>query len=56
MSTYYERVGGTSLAQCYNQLGDNPPDLDDPDVLKALFNVTQKLLKGKHYLRLRVKT
>ncbi|KAJ8732017.1 hypothetical protein PYW08_014747 [Mythimna loreyi] len=39
------RLGGSALAQCYKQLGDNPPDLDDPTVLKALFKVTQKLLK-----------
>ncbi|XP_045446470.1 phosphoribosylformylglycinamidine synthase [Melitaea cinxia] len=39
------RLGGSSLAQCYKQLGQTPPDLDDPTVLKALFKVTQKLLK-----------
>lgn len=40
------RLGGSALAQCYKQLGDNPPDLDNPAVLKSLFKVTQKLLKG----------
>ncbi|XP_072940350.1 phosphoribosylformylglycinamidine synthase [Epargyreus clarus] len=44
------RVGGSSLAQCYKQLGDTPPDLDDPAVLKALFKTTQKLLKEKKLL------
>ncbi|XP_063839652.1 phosphoribosylformylglycinamidine synthase [Ostrinia nubilalis] len=44
------RLGGSSLAQCYKQLGDNPPDLDDPLVLKSLFKVTQKLLKEKKLL------
>ncbi|CAK1553690.1 unnamed protein product [Leptosia nina] len=39
------RIGGSALAQCYKQLGDNPPDLDDPKALKSLFKVTQKLLK-----------
>ncbi|CAH0627088.1 unnamed protein product [Chrysodeixis includens] len=39
------RLGGSALAQCYKQLGDNPPDLDDPAVLKSMFKVTQKLLK-----------
>ncbi|KAJ8732764.1 hypothetical protein PYW07_015363 [Mythimna separata] len=39
------RLGGSALAQCYKQLGDNPPDLDDPTVLKTMFKVTQKLLK-----------
>ncbi|CAH2075330.1 unnamed protein product, partial [Iphiclides podalirius] len=44
------RVGGSSLAQCYKQLGDNPPDLDNPSVLKSLFKTTQKLLKEKKLL------
>jgi phosphoribosylformylglycinamidine (FGAM) synthase-like enzyme len=42
----FHRLGGSSLAQCYKQLGDTPADLDDPVVLKSLFKVTQKLLKG----------
>ncbi|XP_041976671.1 phosphoribosylformylglycinamidine synthase isoform X2 [Aricia agestis] len=41
------RLGGSSLAQCYKQLGDNSPDLDNPLVLKSMFKVTQKLLKEK---------
>ncbi|XP_023939163.2 phosphoribosylformylglycinamidine synthase [Bicyclus anynana] len=44
------RLGGSALAQCYKQLGDSPPDLDDPKVLKSLFKVTQKLLKEKKLL------
>ncbi|CAG4937766.1 unnamed protein product [Colias eurytheme] len=44
------RIGGSALAQCYKQLGDNPPDLDNPKVLKTLFKVTQKLLKEKKLL------
>ncbi|CAG5040208.1 unnamed protein product [Parnassius apollo] len=44
------RIGGSSLAQCYRQLGDNPPDLDSPATLKALFKTTQKLLKEKKLL------
>ncbi|KAL0892142.1 hypothetical protein ABMA27_015339 [Loxostege sticticalis] len=44
------RLGGSALAQCYKQLGDNPPDLDDPAVLKSVFKVTQKLLKEKKLL------
>ncbi|KAF9409011.1 hypothetical protein HW555_011493 [Spodoptera exigua] len=39
------RLGGSALAQCYKQLGDNPPDLDEPTVLKSMFKVTQRLLK-----------
>ncbi|XP_063621505.1 phosphoribosylformylglycinamidine synthase [Cydia splendana] len=44
------RLGGSALAQCYKQLGDNPPDLDQPAVLKSLFKITQKLLKEKKLL------
>lgn len=48
ISLFCHRLGGSALAQCYKQLGDNPPDLDDPAVLKSMFKVTQKLLKGMY--------
>lgn len=38
------RLGGSALAQCYKQLGDQSPDLDQPDVFRKAFNVTQKLI------------
>ncbi|KAJ0179869.1 hypothetical protein K1T71_004460 [Dendrolimus kikuchii] len=44
------RLGGSALAQCYKQLGDNPPDLDDPAILKSLFKITQKLMKENKLL------
>ena len=31
------RLGGSALAQCFRQLGDTPPDLDDPDALVGFF-------------------
>ena len=31
------RLGGSSLAQVYSQIGDSPADLDDPTLLKKLF-------------------
>jgi len=31
------------LAQAYNQIGDNCPDLDDPILLKGFFNAVQTL-------------
>ncbi|GBP04367.1 Phosphoribosylformylglycinamidine synthase [Eumeta japonica] len=40
------RLGGSALAQCYKQLGDITPDLDEPRNLEAIFNITQQLLKG----------
>lgn len=39
------RLGGTALAQCFKQLGNDVPDLDNPDTLRAAFAVTQDLLQ-----------
>ncbi|CAM2110731.1 unnamed protein product [Caretta caretta] len=39
------RLGGSALAQCYAQLGDRCPDLENPDSLAACFRVTQQLLQ-----------
>ncbi len=38
------RLGGSILAQVYGQIGDNPPDLDDPDMLKRAFLAIQELI------------
>lgn len=40
------RLGGSALAQCFKQLGDSPPDMDDAKLLSRAFNATQKLIKG----------
>lgn len=37
------RIGGSALAQVYGQLGNACPDLDDPEDLKAFFDVIQGL-------------
>ena len=37
------RLGGSILAQVYNQLGDVVPDLDSPELFKAFFNAIQIL-------------
>lgn len=37
------RLGGSALAQVYNQLGDNCPDLDDADLFKQFFAAVQRL-------------
>jgi phosphoribosylformylglycinamidine synthase len=37
------RMGGSSLAQVYNQLGDTAPDVDNPAQLKAFFAQIQAL-------------
>jgi len=39
------RLGASSLAQVYSQLGNEVPDLDDPEDLKAMFAVVQGLLQ-----------
>lgn len=37
------RLGGSVLAQVYSQLGDNCPDLDNAELLKAFFEAIQTL-------------
>ena len=37
------RMGGSSLAQVYGQLGDTAPDVDNPTQLKAFFAAIQQL-------------
>uniref|UniRef100_A0A8C3F3Q7 Phosphoribosylformylglycinamidine synthase n=1 Tax=Chrysemys picta bellii TaxID=8478 RepID=A0A8C3F3Q7_CHRPI len=39
------RLGGSALAQCYSQLGDRCPDLENADTLAACFRLTQQLLQ-----------
>jgi phosphoribosylformylglycinamidine synthase len=38
------RLGGSALAQVYQQLGQHTPDLDDTEAFKAFFNTTQQLV------------
>jgi phosphoribosylformylglycinamidine synthase len=38
------RLGGSALAQVYQQLGDAPPDVDDAHALKRAFNAVQELI------------
>ena len=38
------RLGGSALAQCYSQVGDESPDVDDPGLLKRSFNAVQDLI------------
>ncbi|XP_075417024.1 phosphoribosylformylglycinamidine synthase isoform X2 [Tenrec ecaudatus] len=47
LSPGQHRLGGTALAQCFSQLGDQPPDLDLPENLVHAFSVTQQLLKDR---------
>jgi phosphoribosylformylglycinamidine synthase len=38
------RLGGSALAQVYGQIGNDSPDVDDPDMLKRAFHAIQKLI------------
>ena len=38
------RMGGSTLAQVYNQIGNATPDLDDPEKFVGFFNAIQELL------------
>ena len=42
-----QRMGATCLAQVYNQLGDAPADVDDPQLLAGYFNAMQSLVARK---------
>ncbi|WP_353685364.1 phosphoribosylformylglycinamidine synthase [Thermodesulfovibrio sp. 3462-1] len=39
-----KRLGGSALAQCFNQIGSECPDLEDPALLKRAFQVVQNLI------------
>ena len=39
------RLGGSSLATVYEQLGDEPPDVEDPQLLARAFEALQRLLE-----------
>ncbi len=41
------RLGGSCLAQVFGQLGDIPPDLDDPKRLGGTFAALQELVAGQ---------
>ncbi len=42
-----KRLGGSCLAQAYNELGDQAPDLDDAKRFKALFDALQKAIHNE---------
>ncbi|MFK7861003.1 MAG: phosphoribosylformylglycinamidine synthase [Granulosicoccus sp.] len=39
------RIGGSALAQVHEKLGKATPDVDDPALLKGMFNALQHLIK-----------
>jgi phosphoribosylformylglycinamidine synthase len=44
------RLGGSALAQVYNQVGDPCPDLDDPDRFVRFFGAVQELVEREWLL------
>ncbi len=46
------RLGGSALAQVYGQLGESPPDLDDPRAFATAFDAVQALLAARQVLAL----
>ncbi|MGD8177013.1 phosphoribosylformylglycinamidine synthase [Marinimicrobium sp. ARAG 43.8] len=44
------RLGGSILAQVYNQMGDKVPDLDNAEQLKGFFNAVQSTLAQSQLL------
>ncbi|XP_053735576.1 phosphoribosylformylglycinamidine synthase isoform X1 [Synchiropus splendidus] len=47
LSPGHHRLGGSALAQCYSQLGDSCPDLDQPQLFAACFRTTQTLIRDR---------
>ncbi|KAL3879788.1 hypothetical protein ACJMK2_032071, partial [Sinanodonta woodiana] len=41
------RLGGTALAQCYRQIGNEASDLDHPETLCQAFNIIQELIEER---------
>jgi phosphoribosylformylglycinamidine synthase len=44
------RLGGSSLAHAFGQLGDGPPDLDDPALFRRAFETVQDLVAEEKIL------
>ncbi len=41
------RMGGSALAQCYGQIGDESPDVEDAGLLKESFYVMQEFISRR---------
>jgi phosphoribosylformylglycinamidine synthase len=44
IAKHKSRLGGSALAQVYGQVGNESPDVDDPEMLKRAFHAIQKLM------------
>lgn len=45
-----QRLGGSCLAQVYKKLGNETPDVDSPETLKAFFNAMQTLVRDERLI------
>ncbi|KAF8895382.1 CobB/CobQ-like glutamine amidotransferase domain-containing protein [Infundibulicybe gibba] len=45
-----QRMGGSALAQVFNEIGSEAPDVEDPAVLKSFFNGCQDIRKADRNL------
>lgn len=50
LSNGKSRLGGTALAQCYNQLGNETPDVENPKQLATAFEIIQYFIKVEKIL------
>lgn len=44
------RTGGSAFAQVYNQIGDNSPDIDRPEMLRKCFPIIQDAIRCREIL------
>jgi phosphoribosylformylglycinamidine synthase len=44
------RLGASALAQVYSTIGNDPPNVDDPDRLRAFFETIQTLIRDRRIL------
>ncbi len=42
-----QRLGASALAQVYNQIGDTPPDMEDPVLVRHFFEAMQEAIEAK---------
>ena len=47
ISKHRARLGGSALAQSYGQVGNESPDVDDPEMLKRTFHAIQSLMSER---------
>lgn len=49
---FINRLGGSALAQCLKQVGDNASDVDDFERFVKAFDIVQALVKGGYFFNI----